>query len=106
MMMDSAAIKSTKLLSRNGRKSKMLPIFFGGSRELTVSAATPTRAIVKKATVGRGFRSISRLDARESRRTGGRSGFPKLTCAHSPFEPDALEHAVLHDGVDNTCAAR
>lgn len=58
MMMDSAAIKSTKLRSRNGRKSKMLPIFFGGSRELMVSAAMPTRVIVKKATVGQGHQVI------------------------------------------------
>lgn len=62
MMIDSAAMKSTKLRSRNGRKSKILPIFFGGSRELTVSAAMPTRAIVKKAAVGGGIKSVPRFD--------------------------------------------
>lgn len=28
----------------------------------------------------------------------------QLTCSHGPFEADALEHAVLHDGVYDTCA--
>lgn len=51
MMRVSPITRIRKLFSRNGEKSKMRSILRGGSRELTVRAATHTMPKVRKAAV-------------------------------------------------------